>query len=89
MLGLRYIFVFFTVCSGLSLLLTCKVGNTSLKAPKPLKDEEAGIETGVSSNNEVAFDLRVMPEQEAGSCGSRCSNKDALERSEVKTDKPA
>jgi MFS family permease len=42
MLGLRYIFVFFTVCSGLSLLLTFWVGNTSLKTPKPLHDEEVG-----------------------------------------------
>ncbi|CAJ0550083.1 Ff.00g100130.m01.CDS01 [Fusarium sp. VM40] len=40
MQGLHYIFVFFTVCSGLSLVLTFWVGNTSLKTPpKP----EAGI----------------------------------------------
>ncbi|KAJ4982718.1 major facilitator superfamily transporter [Stagonosporopsis vannaccii] len=43
MLGLRYIFVFFTVCSGLSLLLTFWVGNTSLKTVKNIQeDEEAG-----------------------------------------------
>jgi hypothetical protein len=33
MQGLHYTFVFFTVCSGLSLVLTFWVGNTSLKAP--------------------------------------------------------
>lgn len=40
MLGLRRIFIFFTACSGLSLVLTFWVGNTSLKAPKVLHDEE-------------------------------------------------
>lgn len=40
MLGLHYIFVFYTVCAGLSLLLTFWVGNTSLKAPKQAEDEE-------------------------------------------------
>jgi hypothetical protein len=34
MQGLHHIFTFFIVCSGLSLVLTCWVGNTSLKAPK-------------------------------------------------------
>ena len=34
MMGLHYIFIFYTVCAGLSLLLTFWVGNTSLKAPK-------------------------------------------------------
>lgn len=42
MLGLQYIFVFFTICSGLSLVLTFWVGNTSLKAAKAPGDEEAG-----------------------------------------------
>lgn len=43
MQGIHYIFVFFIVCSGLSLVLTCWVGNTSLKAPKPTaeNDEDA------------------------------------------------
>ncbi|KAG9186872.1 hypothetical protein G6011_09980 [Alternaria panax] len=41
MLGLHYIFIFFTVCSGLSLSLTFWVGNTSLKAPKRLDEEAA------------------------------------------------
>jgi MFS family permease len=41
MLGLHYIFIFFTVCSGLSLSLTFWVGNTSLKAPKKLDEEGA------------------------------------------------
>lgn len=34
MSGLHFIFAFFIACSGLSLLLTAFVGNTSLKAPK-------------------------------------------------------
>lgn len=38
MQALHQIFVFFTVCSGLSLVLTCWVGNMSLKAPKPMVD---------------------------------------------------
>ena len=41
MLGLHYIFIFFTVCSGLGLFLTFWVGNTSLKAPKKLDEEDA------------------------------------------------
>jgi MFS family permease len=56
MLGLHYIFVFFTVCSGLSLLLTFWVGNTSLKIQKPPGDEETG--TGAS------VDTESVPEQE-------------------------
>ncbi|CAN9480886.1 unnamed protein product [Alternaria alternata] len=43
MLGLHYIFIFFTVCSGLSLSLTFWVGNTSLKAPKKLDEEGAQL----------------------------------------------
>jgi len=42
MLGLRYIFVFYTVCSAVSLFLTFWVGNTSLKASKEVNDEETG-----------------------------------------------
>jgi hypothetical protein len=34
MQGIHYIFVFFTACSGLSLVLTFWVGNTSLKCPQ-------------------------------------------------------
>ncbi|KAM0342506.1 hypothetical protein ACHAPU_009480 [Fusarium lateritium] len=37
MLGLHYVFVFFTACAGLSLILTLWVGNTSLKiSPTPV-----------------------------------------------------
>jgi len=56
MLGLHYIFVFFTVCSGLSLLLTFWVGNTSLKIQKPPGDEETGTV--------VSLDAGLAPEQE-------------------------
>lgn len=41
MLGLHYIFIFFTVCSGLGLCLSFWVGNTSLKALKKPDEEEA------------------------------------------------
>jgi hypothetical protein len=41
MRALHYIFIFYTVCSGLSLLLVVWVGNTSLKAPQATADEEA------------------------------------------------
>jgi MFS family permease len=45
MLGLHYIFIFCTICAGLSLLLTFWVGNTSLKAPKaPDDDAGSGLE---------------------------------------------
>ncbi|OHF04184.1 major facilitator superfamily transporter [Colletotrichum orchidophilum] len=35
MQGLHYIFVYYVICSGLSLVLTLGVGNTGLKAKKP------------------------------------------------------
>ncbi|GKT43566.1 efflux pump dotC [Colletotrichum spaethianum] len=41
MKGLHYIFIYYVVCSGLSLVLTLGVGNTSLKAKKPAQAEEA------------------------------------------------
>jgi MFS family permease len=40
MLGLHYVFVFFLVCSGLSLPLTFWVGDTSLKASKTSDQEK-------------------------------------------------
>jgi MFS family permease len=55
MLGMRYIFIFYTVCSGMSLLLTFWVGNTSLKAPKASNDEETGSfrdDSGVESSRQ-------------------------------------
>ena len=56
MQGLHYIFVFFTVCSGLSLLLTFWVGNTNLKIQKPPEDEETGTV--------ISADAEPQPEQE-------------------------
>ncbi|KAK1464968.1 major facilitator superfamily transporter [Colletotrichum melonis] len=41
MKGLHYIFVYYVICSGLSLMLTLGVGNTGLKAKKPAPSEEA------------------------------------------------
>ncbi|GKT55991.1 major facilitator superfamily transporter [Colletotrichum tofieldiae] len=41
MKGLHYIFIYYVVCSGLSLVLTLGVGNTGLKAKKPAETEEA------------------------------------------------
>ncbi|KAF4854415.1 Efflux pump dotC [Colletotrichum siamense] len=41
MKGLHYIFIYYVVCSGLSLVLTLGVGNTGLKAKKSAPAEEA------------------------------------------------
>ncbi|KAJ0311191.1 hypothetical protein COL5a_002393 [Colletotrichum fioriniae] len=41
MKGLHYIFVYYVICSGLSLVLTLGVGNTGLKAKKAAPTEEA------------------------------------------------
>ncbi|KAK1687338.1 major facilitator superfamily transporter [Colletotrichum godetiae] len=41
MKGLHYIFVYYVICTGLSLVLTLGVGNTGLKAKKPAPSEEA------------------------------------------------
>ncbi|KAF6787639.1 major facilitator superfamily transporter [Colletotrichum sojae] len=58
MRGLRYIFVYYVVCTGLSLVLTLGVGNTGLKAKKPEPVEEAltvrngqAVEAGDSNEN--------------------------------------
>jgi hypothetical protein len=61
MLGLHYIFIFYTVCSGLSLLLTCWVGNTSLKAPQNANKEEAmpkGV-AGGSPPARISYDIEA------------------------------
>jgi hypothetical protein len=55
MLGLHYIFIFYTVCAGLSLVLTSWIGNTSLKAPKAAEDD---TETAVEENS-----VPTLPEQ--------------------------
>ncbi|KXH29085.1 major facilitator superfamily transporter [Colletotrichum simmondsii] len=41
MKGLHYIFVYYVICSGLSLVLTLGVGNTGLKAKRAAPSEEA------------------------------------------------
>jgi MFS family permease len=62
MLGLHYVFVFFLVCSGLSLLLTAWVGNTSLKAPKESpKEEDVEVASG-DANGEARADVASRPE---------------------------
>jgi len=65
MLGLHYIFIFFTVCSGLGLVLTFWVGNTSLKAPKK-SDEEEGqpMETQEEPQQQVIQGREVASEGE-------------------------
>ncbi|KAI4695769.1 hypothetical protein J4E81_006098 [Alternaria sp. BMP 2799] len=65
MLGLHYIFIFFTVCSGLGLALTFWVGNTSLKAPKK-SDEEEGqpMETQDEPQQQVIQGREVASEGE-------------------------
>lgn len=47
MQGLHYIFIFFTVCAGISLLLTFWVGNTSLRVAKSV-DEDSHDSENVS-----------------------------------------
>lgn len=65
MLGLHYIFVFYMVCSGLGLLLTLWVGNTSLKVPKPSEDEE----TGPSDGGRETLDTSVISRRESSGTG--------------------
>lgn len=60
MRGLHYIFIFFVVCSGLSLVLTCWVGNTSLKAPKPARDSDEGT----TDDAENALPSHILDGQE-------------------------
>ncbi|KAI4610149.1 hypothetical protein J4E83_008375 [Alternaria metachromatica] len=63
MLGLHYIFIFFTVCSGLGLALTFWVGNTSLKAPKK-SDEGQPMETQDEPQQQVIQGREVASEGE-------------------------
>ncbi|WYZ33941.1 hypothetical protein EsH8_I_000217 [Colletotrichum jinshuiense] len=52
MRGLHYIFIYYVVCSGLSLVLTLGVGNTGLKAKKPAQvDEPPEAPTGQQEDN--------------------------------------
>ncbi|KAH4059741.1 hypothetical protein HBI23_032790 [Parastagonospora nodorum] len=66
MLGLHYVFVFFTACSGLSLVLTIWVGNASLKAPKKAEDEEAASDKidEMACQDHVAPDSNVATSSE-------------------------
>ena len=73
MLGLHYIFVFFTACSGVSLSLTFWIGNTSLKAPKKLDGEEAVAATA----NGDAFQQAAIHGEEVESEGDASHEKDA------------
>ncbi|KAF1941847.1 MFS general substrate transporter [Clathrospora elynae] len=72
MLGLHYIFIFFTVCSGLSLFLTFWVGNTSLKAPKKPDEEE----TGATDIDEEALQEQIVPGQGTGASGGASEEKE-------------
>ncbi|OSS51522.1 hypothetical protein B5807_03768 [Epicoccum nigrum] len=58
MQGLHYIFVFYTVCSGLSFLLTFWVGNTSLKIQKPPDDEETGTVASAVEESQPEQEIR-------------------------------
>ncbi|KAI9155117.1 Ankyrin repeat domain-containing protein 50 [Paramyrothecium foliicola] len=58
MQGLRYIFAFYTTCSGLSLVLTFWVGNTSLKA----NPKDDGRQTSSGPNDEESAP-RLEPEK--------------------------
>jgi predicted MFS family arabinose efflux permease len=54
MKGLYYIFVFFTVCSGLSLVLTFWVGNTSLKSPAKTEDAPDSTNRDITEDEKAA-----------------------------------
>ncbi|KEY64545.1 hypothetical protein S7711_03611 [Stachybotrys chartarum IBT 7711] len=69
--GLHYIFAFYTTCTGLSLILTFWVGNTSLKAPSPAEDEKAEDEGKTTAENSRIFQ---NDEEKAQSMGLRDSN---------------
>ncbi|EUC47474.1 hypothetical protein COCMIDRAFT_24638 [Bipolaris oryzae ATCC 44560] len=73
MLGLHYIFIFFTVCSGVSLSLTFWVGNTSLKAPKKMDEEE----TVATSVNVDALEQAAIHGEEVESEGDASDEKEA------------
>jgi len=72
MLGLHYIFIFYTVCAGLSLMLTFWVGNTSLKAPKAIEDG-----TGRSVEGDVDHAVPASPEQSDRSAAVGSGGEDA------------
>lgn len=75
MLGLHYVFVFFTACSGLSLILTIWVGNTTLKAPKKAEDEEA-------ASDEI--DEKICQDYVAPEAGVATSSEDVEKSKEQK-----
>jgi hypothetical protein len=75
MLGLHYVFVFFTTCSGLSLILTFWVGNTSLKAPKAT-DREVATPT----------DVEQIPAGHIASAEDIEANNDAADEKELKVE---
>uniref|UniRef100_L2G3S6 Efflux pump antibiotic resistance n=1 Tax=Colletotrichum fructicola (strain Nara gc5) TaxID=1213859 RepID=L2G3S6_COLFN len=62
MKGLHYIFIYYVICSGLSLALTLGVGNTGLKAKKPAPAAEAledQNEPAMAQVNEKADEKRT------------------------------
>jgi hypothetical protein len=65
MKGLHYIFAFYTACSGLSLLLTYWVGNTSLKA-KPKEEESRNLEELSSTESTVRREAESDLEKAVG-----------------------
>lgn len=65
MSGLHSIFIFFTVCSGLSILLTAFVGNTNMKAPK--KDPAVELDSPLPST--AGSQNSDMNEEEKGHRG--------------------
>ncbi|TQN65363.1 Efflux pump dotC [Colletotrichum shisoi] len=51
--GLHYIFIYYVICSGLSLVLTLGVGNTSLKAKKPAQEPETVVRDTTGRDGKV------------------------------------
>ncbi|KAL1870815.1 hypothetical protein VTK73DRAFT_2407 [Phialemonium thermophilum] len=55
--GLHYIFIFYTVCTGLSLLLTCLVGNKDIRFPRTANegDRDRSGQEQVPSSTDVSM----------------------------------
>lgn len=80
MQGLHHIFVFFTACSGTSLLLTFWVGNTSLKAPKPRCDEETGTFASASTEQQKESDLKKDSDTDSKLDAEKSASSERVER---------
>jgi MFS family permease len=68
MLGLHYIFAFYTACIGLGLCLTFWVGDTSLKAPKTEEVVDTGAPDEEAPQAQVTFCQGIIEDVEKKAC---------------------